>query len=116
MSSENRLEGSVRSTALFALATLEAWTTAAALFILFRRMPFGGGLLENAYYPALCSVLPWVAGCMFWFKVRRKGKEGKLDREATTFCYIIINNLLILTYIVVLLIGQVLFWAVPRVK
>ena len=109
-------EGRVQSTALFALATLEAWTTAAALFVFLRRVPFGGGVLENAYYAALCSVLPWVAGCVLWLKVRKRGKLGRLDREATRFCYIIINNLLIVTYIAVLLISQVLFPALPRVK
>ncbi len=38
--------------ALFAFATLEAWTTAAVLFIFLERVPFRGGLRENAYYAA----------------------------------------------------------------
>jgi hypothetical protein len=116
MSSGSYFEGSVRSTALFALVTLEAWTTSAVVFIFLKHMPLTGGLLENAYYPTLCSALPWLVGCMFWLRVRKRGNLGILDIKATKLCYSIINNVIGITYIGGLLIGQVLFWALTRVK
>jgi len=116
MSSGSYFEGSVRSMALFALVTLEAWTTTAVLFIFLKRVPLTGGLLGNAYYPALCSVLPWLVGCMFWLRVRKREKLCILDGDATKFCYAIINNIIGATYIVLLIISQVLFWALPRMK
>jgi len=116
MSSGSYSEGSVRSKALFVLATLEAWTTTAVLFIFLKHLPLTGGLLENAYYPTLCSLFPWLAGCMFWFRVRKREKLGAFDREAAKLCYSIMNNIIGITYIVLLVISQVLFWALTRMK
>jgi hypothetical protein len=116
MSSGSYFEGSLRSTALFALVSLEAWTTTAVLFISLKHVPLTGGLLENAYYPTICSVLPWLAGCMFWIRVRKRGRLGTLDGEAIRYCSMIINNVLGITYIVILILFQVLFWGIPKVN
>ena len=116
MRSENYSQGSLGSTGLFALVTLEAWTTTAVVFISFKHMRLTGGLLGSAYYPAICSVLPWLVGCMFWIRVRKRGRSGTLDREAIRYCSTIINNLVGITYTVILLLSQVLLWGLSRVN
>jgi hypothetical protein len=93
----------------FALFTLSAGTTEAFLFILVRRAPQLRGAPATTYYPALLiSLLPWLSGCVFWIKVRKRAKLGKTDRGTAGFCYNIIFLSVLAAYLAVLQIGILL--------
>ncbi len=98
------------STAFFALATLLAWTTAAFLFILLKRAPLTHDAPVTTYYATLCTLLPWLAGTLFWIKVRKRAKLGIADRDATSFCYNIIFILLCTAYVAMVSIQTVVLW------
>ena len=77
-------------TAFLLLITLLAWTITAFLFIVLKRAPLTRSAPAAIFCAALCCLLPWLAGCMFWTKVRKRAKLGIADKDATGFCYSII--------------------------
>lgn len=101
-------------TAFFALFTLAAWMTAAFLFILLKRAPLTRGAPAITYFATLCSLLPWLAGYVFWIKVRKRAKLGVADRGSTNFCYSIIFINLCTAYAALVSIGTVLLWVLTR--
>jgi len=103
------------STARFALVTLLAWTTTASLFVILKRAPLTRGV-SIAYYIPLCSILPWLAGYVFWFKVKKRAKLGIADRDTTRFCCEIIIMAIGAAYVAMVSIDGVLLWALTRVK
>ena len=103
-------------TAFFALFTLAAWVTTAFLFILLKRAPLTRGAPVIAYFATLCSLLPWLAGYVFWIKVRKRAKLGVADGGSTNFCYSIIFINLCTAYVALVSIGTVLLWVLIRVK
>ena len=103
-------------TAFFALFTLTAWTTTAFLFILLKRAPLTRGAPVITYFATLSSLLPWLAGYVFWIKVRKRAKLGVADIGSTSFCYSIILINLCTAYVALVSIGTVLLWALTRVR
>jgi len=77
-------------TVFFILVTLLAWTTTASLFIVLKLAPLTRAAPSTRYYAALCCLLPWLAGCVFWTKARKRAKLGIADKDATGFCYSVI--------------------------
>lgn len=102
--------------AFFALFTLAAWTTTAFLFVLLKRAPLTRGASAITYFATLCSLLPWLAGYVFWIKVGKRAKLGVTDRGSTDFCYSIIFGNLCTAYVALVSIGTVLLWVLTRVK
>ncbi len=103
------------NTALFAFFTLLAWTTTASLFVLLKRAPLTHGA-PITYYAPLCVLLPWLSGCVFWTKIRKRAKLGTADKDATSFCYGIVFNALCTAYVALVLIESLLLWALTRAK
>jgi hypothetical protein len=103
------------NTALFALATLAAWTITASLFVLLSRAPLTRGAPVTIYYATACSLLPWFAGSVFWIKVRKRAKLGIADRDATGFCYGVIFTALGAAYAGMFSIESVLLSVLTRV-
>jgi hypothetical protein len=103
-------------TALFALFTLAAWMTAAFLFILLKRAPLTRGAPVITYFAIPCSLLPWLAGYVFWIKVRKRAKMGVADGDSANFCYSIIFINLCTAYVALVSVGTVLLWVLTRVK
>jgi hypothetical protein len=102
-------------TVFFTLVTLLAWTTAASLFIVLKRAPLTRGASATTYYAALCGLIPWLAGCVSWAKVRKRAKSGIADKDATGFCYSIIIAVLISAYVAMVSLETVLLWVLTRV-
>lgn len=103
------------NTAFFALFTLVAWTTEAFLFILVKRAPAMRAAPAITYYPALLiSLLPWLSGCVYWIRVRKRAKLGKADRDATRFCYAIVFNTVLAAYLALLSVGGLLLWVLAK--
>lgn len=107
--------GALKS-AFFALFTLAAWTTTAFLFILLKGAPSTRGAPVITYFATLCSLLPWLAGYVFWIKVRKRAKLGVADVGSTNFCYSVIFVNLCTAYVALVSIGTVLLWVLTRVK
>jgi hypothetical protein len=87
---------------------------AAFFFIVLRPGPLTRGTLGGRYYPALVCLLPWLAGCMFWTKIRKRARSGMADEEATGFCYSIIFLTVGAAYGALVSIGTVLLWVLTR--
>lgn len=102
-------------TFFFVLVTLLVWTTAASWFIVLRFAPLTRGAPAIKYYVAIDSLLPWLAGCKFWTKVRKRAKLGIADRDATGFCYRIIFITLVGAYVAMVLIETQLLGVLVRV-
>ena len=102
--------------ALFAIPTLEAWTTTAFLFFLLKRFHLTLDAPLIAYSALLSSLLPWLSGLAFWIRVRKRAKLGIADRDATSFSHRIILNIVGAGSGAMLLIEILLLWVLTRVK
>lgn len=98
------------------LVTLLAWTTTASLFIVLKLAPLTRGASATRYYIAMGCLLPWLAGCVFWAKVRRRARSEMADKDATGFCYSIILLTVGTAYGAVASIETVLLWVLTRAK
>jgi hypothetical protein len=96
------------------LVTLSAWTTTASLFVILKRAPLTRGAPVTIYYPILCSLLPWLAGCVFWIKVRKRAKLGVADKDATDLCYRIITFTVAAAYGAIVSLEPLLLWVMIR--
>lgn len=104
------------STTLFILVTLMAWTNTASLFIILRLTPSVHSVPLMTYSAPLCALLPWLGGCVFWARVRKRAKLGVADRDATGFCYSMILMIVGAAYVAMVLIEPVLILVLTRVK
>jgi len=100
----------------FLLITLLAWTITASLFILLKLAPLTSGAPVVRYYSALCSLLPWLAGCMLWAKVRNRTRLDIADKETAGFCYSIVFLIVGTAYGALGSIETVLLWVLTRAK
>ena len=98
------------------LMTLLAWTTTASWFIVLRLAPLTRAAPATRYYVALCCLLPLLAGCVFWTKVRKRAKLGIADKDAAGFCYSIIFTTLGTAYVALGSIETALLWVMTRTK
>jgi drug/metabolite transporter superfamily protein YnfA len=98
------------------LVTLLAWTTTVSLFIVLKLAPLTRGAAAARYYAALGCLLPWLAGSMFWTRVRKRARLDIADEEATGFCYGIIFLTVGSAYGALVSIETVLLWVLTRVK
>jgi len=98
------------------LITLLAWTITASLFIVLKLAPLTRSAPTARYYAALCCLLPWLAGCMFWTKVRKRARLDIADKDATGFCYSIIFLTVGTAYGALVSIETVLLWVLTRAK
>jgi hypothetical protein len=103
-------------TILFVLATLAAWTTAAFLFVLLKRAPLTHGAPGINYSIPLCSLLPWLAGFVFWVKTRKRATIGLADADASNFSYSIIISAVCTAYAAIVSIEIVLLWVLIRAR
>lgn len=102
------------NTALFALSTLAAWTAPTFLFVLLKRAPLTHGALLITSTALLSSLLPWLAACVFWIRVRKRAKLGTTDRETLHLSQNIITTTLLAAYIAILNMEILLLWVMTR--
>jgi hypothetical protein len=98
------------------LITLLAWTITASLFIVFKLAPLTRGALVARYYAALCCLLPWLAGCMFWTKIGKRTRLDKIDKDTTGFCYSIIFLTVGAAYGALVSMETLLLWVLTKAK
>jgi hypothetical protein len=115
-----RLDRNLRSsiaakTAVFAIVTLLAATTMLSLFVILKRAPLTHRTSATYYIPLSC-LLPWLSGCVFWFKVRKRAKLGIADGGATRFCYDIIIMMVTAAYVAIIQFDGLLLWVLTRAK
>lgn len=101
---------------MFVLVTLGAWTGAAFFFVLLKRAPVTRGEPLLKYYVPLCSLLPWLAGYVFWAKVRKRAKAGIDDRDATHFCFSVVFAILYTAYAAMAAVGTAMLWVLVRAR
>jgi hypothetical protein len=107
---------SVRVRTIFGvLGTLLAWTASGSLFIVLRLIPLTHGAPGTIYSTTLVSLLPWLAGSVFWTRVRKRAKLGIADRDAAGFCYTIVFITVGAAYVALLSIEPVLLMSFTRV-
>jgi hypothetical protein len=102
-------------TAIFALVTLLAATTMLSLFVILKRAPLTRRATTTYYIPLSC-ILPWLAGCVFWLKVRKRTKLGMADEGTARFCYDLIITMIIAAYVAIVQFDGLLLWILTRAK
>ena len=102
--------------AFLLLLTLLAWMTTVSLFIILKLAPLTRGAPAMKYYAALTCLLPWLAGCVFWTRVRSRERLDTADRDMTGFCYRVIFFTVGAAYGAVVSIESVLLWVLTRAK
>jgi hypothetical protein len=102
-------------TAVFAIVTLLPVTTILSLFVILKRAPLTHRTPATYYIPLSC-LLPWLSGCVFWLKVRKRAKLGMADAGATRFCYDVIITMVIAAYVAIVQFDGLLLWVLTRAK
>ncbi len=104
-------------TAVFALVTLLAATTTLSLFVILKRAALTRRApAAYAYYIPLSCLLPWLAGCVFWLKVRKRAKLGMADGSTARFCYDVIILMVTTAYVAIVQFDGLLLWILTRAK
>jgi hypothetical protein len=102
------------NTAFFALSTLVAWTATTFLFVLLKRAPLtrGASLITNI--TLLSSLLPWLAACVFWIRVRKRAKLGTADSGTLHLSQKIITTTFLAAYVALINMEALLLWVMTR--
>lgn len=105
---------SVKTLSLLAV-TLLAWATTASLFIVLKVAPeMRGAPVTISYSSTLCSLLPWLAGLIFWIRVGKRAKSGEADGDVAGFCYSIIVLTVGAAYVAIACTVPLLLWAMTN--
>jgi hypothetical protein len=102
------------SGAAYGFFTLVAWTTAAFLFVLLKRVRSvsGASLITQPVF--LVSLVPWLAGTVFLVKLRKRVKLGKTDQDTAGFCCTVLYSAVCSAYVAMQLIGILLLQVLSR--
>jgi hypothetical protein len=97
------------------IVTLGAAITMLSLFVILNSAPLTQRT-SAAYYIPLSCLLPWLSGCVFWFKVRKRAKLAVADEGATRFCFDVIIMMAVAAYVSIVQFDGLLLWILTRAK
>lgn len=108
--------GSSVRRSFFLLITLLAWVASGSLFIVLRQASLTRASPAIVFFPIFCSLLPWLAGLVFWLRVGRRAKLGVASGDEAGFCYSIIILIVGTAYVAIVSVEPFLLWALTRGK